>query len=197
MHGMICKSLEAFLIASHGPALWDRVRRKAGLRDLRFETMRTYEDAVFARVLGAAAGVLDQSEASVMEDVGTFICTHPPLEAVRRLFRFCGTTFRDFLHSLDEIDARARMALPDLALPSYSLHPLGDDRYEVRSHWSLPGACGVLTGVLRVLASEYGALVVIDEGESRPEDGGWRETISLRLYEEHFHEPTAFALSGL
>ncbi|WP_170125378.1 heme NO-binding domain-containing protein [Jannaschia seohaensis] len=193
---MICKSLEAFLISSHGPDLWERVRRMAGLREPCFETMRCYDDAVFARVLTAAATLLDQPETGVMEDVGTFICTHPPLEAVRRLFRFCGETFRDFLYSLDEIDARARMALPDLTLPSFSLHPVGEDRYEVRSHWSHPGASGVLTGVLRVLASEYGALVLIDEGERWPEDGGWSESISVRLFEEHFHEPTAFALSG-
>ncbi|WP_167767169.1 heme NO-binding domain-containing protein [Jannaschia formosa] len=193
---MICKSLEAFLTSTYGPEIWARVRRTAGLQEAHFETMRIYDDIVFARTLEAASQVLDRSCAGVMEDVGTWICTHPPLEPVRRLFRFCGTTFRTFLFSLNEIDARARMALPDLVVPSYSLRELGANRYEVRSHWSIPGAGGVLSGILHVLASDYGALIVIETGPAERAGDGWRETISVQLFEEHFHEPAAFALGG-
>ena len=196
MHGMICKSLESFLISTYGPEVWARVRRAAHLGEEHFETMRIYDDIVFQRTLEAASKVLGRPSAGVMEDVGIWICTHPPLEPVRRLFRFCGTTFRTFLFSLDEIEARARMALPDLILPSYSLREVGANRYEVRSIWSMPGASDALSGILRVLASDYGALIVIETVTAERRAGGWHETISVQLFEENFHEPAAFVLGG-
>lgn len=196
MHGMICKSLEAFVTTTHGQGVWDSVRRDAGLSRAGFETMLSYDDAEFRAVLDAAAKVLDRSAIAVMEDMGTWICTHPPLEPVRRLFRFSGTTFFDFLMSLDEIDARARMAVPDLILPSYSVTQLDEGEFEVRSAWAMPGASGFLTGILRALADEYGALAMIEiEGAERVLNG-WQESVSVRLVEESFHTPKAFSLGG-
>lgn len=196
MHGMICKSIEAFLTTAHGPNVWQKVRKDAGVDYDHFEAMLTYPDDDFRAVQCAAAAHLGYEPVHLMEDIGTWICTHPPLEPVRRLFRFTGTTFEDLLISLDEIDARGRMALPDLELPSYHVNQNRDDEFEVRSTWIVPGASGLLTGLLRVLADEYGTLAIIDIQTSRQVPSGWMETVSIQLVEASFHAPKAFSLGG-
>ncbi len=196
MHGMICRSLESFVATTRGAEVWDRVRQQARLPFDRFETMLTYRDADFVAVQHAAAEVLDRPVLTIMEDMGTWICTHPPLEPVRRLFRFTGATFQDLLLSLDEIDARARLAVPDLHLPALDLEELGEGEYLASSTWVVPGACAVLTGILRVLADEYGALATIETTASSLSGNLWQETISIRLVDEAFHTPKAFQLGA-
>lgn len=196
MHGMICKSLEAFLSTTHGPLVWKQVRQAAELPFDRFETMLSYPDAQFDAAQGAAAAHLNQDRIHLMEDIGTWICTHPPLEPVRRLFRFTGTTFQDLLLSIDEIDARGRMAVPDLGLPNYHLNQLTSSAYEVSSNWCVPGASGLLTGALRALADEYGALAMLDVGPAVRLDEGWSETVTIQLVQEAFYPVEAFSLGG-
>ncbi|MGB3408010.1 MAG: heme NO-binding domain-containing protein [Jannaschia sp.] len=193
---MICKSLESFVTATHGAAVWDGVRRQAGLSASGFEAMLSYEDRQFGEALQAASTALHVSPTQLLEDIGTWICTHPPLAPVRRLFRFSGTTFRDLLMSLDEIDARARMAVPELELPVYHLSEIGKAEFEVQSTWCMPGASGLMTGALRAMADDYGVLAMIEAETAHRFTGGWLETVSIRLVDEDFHVPKAFSLGG-
>jgi hypothetical protein len=195
MHGMICKGLEAFLVTTHGEATWDAVRQDAGLPHITFEALLMYRDADFTALQRRAAARLDIPVATLMEDLGTWICTHPPLTPVRRLFRFAGPTFRALMASLDEVDARARMALPDLTLPALRVHAEGPDHYWVDTFWNIPGAAGVLMGVLRVMADEYGTLAVIDPGEASAVPGGWREVVRVHVADTGFAAPSSFALA--
>lgn len=196
MHGMICKSLEGYVENTHGPEAWRAVRSSAGLPPSGFEPLLSYDDALFLAMQDAASEVLALPATTLMEDVGTWICTHPPLEPVRRLFRFSGSTFLDLLLSLDEIDARARMAVPELELPSFRLAQVGEGEFEVQSTWTVPGAGGLLSGALRAMADEYGALAIIEIVSVRALAGAWRETVIVRLVEEEFHTAKAFSLGG-
>lgn len=197
MHGMICKSLEAYLATTHGASLWAELRLGAGLPEAGFEPLETYEDATFAALLAAAAGRLGCREADLLEDVGAWICVHPPLESVRRLLRFCGTTFRALLLSLEEVEARARMSLPDLDLPSIRLEESGDPgHFVIRCGWSAPGAGDLVAGVLRAMASDHGALAVIEAGPPEPAGAAWTQEVRVALAHDAFHAPRAFALSA-
>jgi hypothetical protein len=195
MHGLICRGFEDFLVTTHGGATWDAVRQEAGLPQVSFEALLSYRDGDFMALQRAASGVLDMAVASLMEDLGTWICTHPPLAPVRRLFRFSGPTFRALIASLDEVDARARMALPDLTLPALRVQADGPDRHWVDTFWNIPGAAGVLMGVLRVMADEYGTLVMIEPGEVSAVPGGWREVVRVHIADTGFAAPTGFALA--
>lgn len=196
MHGMICKSVEGYVSTTHGAEAWAAVRRAADLPFAGFETLLSYDDAEFVAVQEAAARVLDRSTITLMEDVGTWICTHPPLKSIRRLFRFSGATFLDLLLSLDEIDARARMAVPELELPVFRVVAFGEREFEVTSSWSVQGASGILTGALRAMADEYGALAIIEIEAARVVSGSWHEVVYVRLVEEDFHTATEFVLGG-
>jgi hypothetical protein len=54
--------------------------------------------------------------------------TDPGLEPLRRLLRFGGGTFEEFLVSLEELPDRARLAMPELEMPEITLSVEGGGR---------------------------------------------------------------------
>lgn len=200
MHGLICKAAELFIRSQHGEAAWRRIRAAAGLEALLgeggFDTMRLYEPEVMDRLLAAVHDELGLRPFATLEDMGTWLCTHPPMEPVRRLFRFSGASFREMLFALDEIHDRARMALPDLDLPQLSLIELGGGRYRVASSWTVPGAGAVIIGILRAMADDYGTLAWLEHEHGAEVNGTWTEILAVRMLDDRFHAPRPFELGG-
>jgi hypothetical protein len=191
MHGLVNRSIQCFLRDTYGEDLWLGVARDAGLGFDSFETMLTYDDSLTGAVIDAAARRLDRPRETVMEDLGTYLVSHPDLERVRRLLRFGGVGFVDFLHSLDDLPGRARLALPDLELPRLALEDEGDDRYTLRCSSSVTGAGHVVVGLLRAMADDYGALVLLDHSAEGPNS----DVVSIHLLEQQFAAGRRFELA--
>ncbi len=162
MHGLINRSIERFVRDTYGRDVWGAVMRRAGLDYIEFEAMLIYEDHVTRDVLSALSGVLDRAEQDILEDIGTYLVSHPNFEALRRLLRFGGPTFTEFLHSLDDLPARARLAVSDLILPEIELREHGDGRFSALCRGKEAGFGHVIVGLLRALADDYGALAVLE-----------------------------------
>ena len=177
MHGLINMALQRFACDTYGTGFWDTVTRDAGLGFAGFEAMLTYDPALTDAVLDALAGRLDRTRNAVLEDVGTYLVSHPAMASLRRLLRFAGAGFVDFLLSLDELPDRARLAVPDLDLPRIDLADLGEGRFRIACAAPRPGYGHVLTGVLRAMADDYGALVTL----SPVAEGAGTETIEVSL----------------
>jgi hypothetical protein len=192
MHGLINRSIQVFLRDTYGDDLWLAVASDAELGFDSFEAMLSYDDRLTSRVIDAAARRLHRSRETVLEDLGTFLVSHPSLERLRRLLRFGGVSFVDFLHSLDELEGRGRLALPDLELPRLRLSAPASDRFLLHCDARLPGAGFVMMGLLRAMADDYGALVVLEhEGCARS-----GETVSVHLLETRFAEGRRFDLAA-
>ncbi|MGI3166219.1 heme NO-binding domain-containing protein [Pseudooceanicola sp. 200-1SW] len=192
MHGLINRSLQCFLRDTYGAALWQDVVAAADLPVAEFEAMLSYEDALTFRVLEAAGERLNKSRATLLEDLGTYLVSHPHNEGLRRLLRFAGVGYEDFLHSLDELPDRARLAVSDLALPEMELRQLTATRFQITCTAHPPGFGHVLVGILRAMADDYGALVMLEHGGCRA--GG--ETVEVTLIEAAFSEGRAFDLGA-
>jgi hypothetical protein len=124
--------------------------------------------------------------------MGTYLVSHPQTEALRRLLRFGGVTYVDFLHSLDDLPDRVRMAVSDLHLPALELREYRDGRFELTCHPGLPGYGCVMTGILRAMADDYGALATLDLDPTG--DGGG--IIAVTLVESAFAEGRQFDLGA-
>lgn len=168
MHGLINRSIQTFLRDTYGAAFWQRVARSAGLEIDNFETMLLYEDASTGAVVEAASNLLARPRESVLEDLGTYLVSHPNLEPLRRLLRFGGVGFVDFLHSLDELPGRTRLAVPDLELPHMELTDEGGDVFSLVCRGGPAGFGHVMVGILRTMADDYGALVVLEHKGAPP-----------------------------
>lgn len=192
MHGLINYSFQQYVSDSYGKDAWLQVASRGGISPPTFEPMLTYDDAITPDVLDAIAHLLRRSRGDVMEDIGAYLVSNPNTEAVRRLLRFGGVNFEDFLHSLDDLPDRARMAVADLELPAIELHTYADGRYSLICDSPIAGFGHLMMGVLRVMADDYGALALL-ELESC-ESG--RETVRIQLIQTDYANGRIFSLGA-
>lgn len=191
MHGMINRALQAFVSVNYGESIWAEMRDLSGAPAEGFEAMLSYDNDLTMRCFEAACHVLQRPPNALLEDVGTFCVTHPPLEPLRRLLRFGGGNFLEFLMSLEELDERGRLAIPELDLPSIAIERLDPSTFRLRARWRLPGIAPILLGALRAMADDYGALVLmrldgVREGEER---------LHVQLLDSAFASGRSFALA--
>ena len=164
MDALLLRSLQSYVLDTFGTASWRQICAAAGLTVTAFEPMLRYDPGTADRIATVVAGVLGRSVDTVWEDMGTYLVTNPDREGVRRLLRFGGTSFADFLHSLEELPGRARLAMPHLDAPELTLDEVGPDQFELRCQSPVRGLQRVLAGLLTAMADDYGALCLIEPG---------------------------------
>jgi Haem-NO-binding len=190
MHGLINRALQCFLRDNFGPDLWRDVARAAGFRAESFDTMAVYDLAVTDGLINAAARSLDRPRELLLEDLGTYLVSHKTVEPVRRLLRFGGADFMDFLLSVEDLPGRSRLAVPDIDVPHLTLQEDAADVYLLSCRSPLAGAGHVVMGLLRAMADDYGALVLLDHQGQR--DGA--EWLRIHVLEARFAAGRRFDL---
>ncbi|KMW56804.1 hypothetical protein AIOL_001760 [Candidatus Rhodobacter oscarellae] len=191
MHGLINRSIQCFVRDSYGVEAWQAVAAAANIGDDGFEALLRYDPAITHAILASAESHLDSPRAMILEDIGSYLVSHPNLHAPRRLLRFGGGSFVDFLFSLDELRGRVRLAVPDLEFPLLELLDHSSRAYTLLVTSQQPGFGHVLVGMLRGMADDYGALVFLEHRGRR--DGV--ETISIDLIEVSYAQGRDFALA--
>jgi len=191
MHGLINRSLEGFLRGTYGPDLWRKVMDDLDVGFESFEPMFHYDDALTQALIDTSARFLSKPRDVLLEDFGTYLVSDPRSERVRRLLRFGGVDYADFLQSLDDLHGRARLAVPDLDLPKLELHEIGEGEFGLSCTSASPGFGHVMLGLLRTLADDYGALAFL-EYHGRTGDV---DTLSIRLLDAGFSEGRDFSLA--
>ncbi len=192
MHGLINRAIQTFVCQTYGNDLWYRVTEAAELGFTEFESMLIYEEDLTHKVLDALCTDLGRPQAEVLEDLGTYLVSNPTVEALRRLLRFGGVNYVEFLHSLDDLPDRARLAVDDLDIPRLELREQIAGQFSLTCGPGLPGFGWVMMGVLRTMADDYGALVFLEYSGKRDND----EVISITLIETAFSEGRSFELGA-
>jgi hypothetical protein len=162
MFGLLLRSIQSYLRDTFGAAVLARVLRAAGQPAEGFEPMLPYDVSVLDRMLQVCAEELHRPAEQMLEDVGTFLVADSAHGGLRRLLRFGGANFTDFLHSLEELPDRARLALPGLDLPEFRLMEVAPCTYKLLIGCPIQALFPVVLGTLRAMADDYGALVLID-----------------------------------
>ncbi|MGB0959113.1 MAG: heme NO-binding domain-containing protein [Halocynthiibacter sp.] len=190
MHGLINKSLESFFQDTYGAEFWTRLRGGCDPLPERFEAMLNYPDAMAFQMLDCAADLLEKEREDILEDLGTYLVSHPHYGVLRRLLRFSGDTFEDFLYSLDELPDRVKLAVSDLNIGRLSLVELNVGEFRLEVRWSYDGFGYVMLGLLRALADDYGSLVFLDHFGTV--EGA--EHINIQLLDAAFADGNEFSL---
>ena len=195
MHGMINRAIERFVRDTYGRDVWLGVTRKLGLDFTEFESMMVYDTALTESVLEELAQTLGRDRPDLLEDIGTYLVSHPNLEPIRRLMRFGGIDFKEFLHSLDDLPERARLAVADLNLPKMELREHRISLFSLAVHSGdvqMPGFGHVVMGLLRAMADDYGALVLMEYKGCRDRT----EILEIHLADAAFAQGRDFDLSA-
>jgi len=192
MHGLINRSIQCFIQETYGYMLWENVVRFSGLKFTNFEPMLSYDDGLTDLVIDASTQVLARSRENLLEDLGHYLVSNDNLTSVRRLLRFSGVNFVDFVNSLEELPDRGHLALRDLDLPDLELLDLGAGQFRLRCTAPLKGTGHILVGVLRAMADDYGALVTLDHlGQ---DDGA--EIIAIAIADQALYKARPFHLGA-
>jgi hypothetical protein len=146
MHGLINRAIQCFVRDSYGQRRWVDVTGMAGVEIIDFESMLHYEDSTTGALITAIAASLGVPEEAVLEDLGTYLVSHPNVEALRRLLRFGGVNFVEFLHSLDDLPERARLAVNDLTIPGLELEEYSPEKFSLRCTHEYAGFGHVIIG---------------------------------------------------
>lgn len=162
MHGMINRGLQFYVRDIFGVEVWEETCTKAQLPYFSFETMLTYDDDVTDRIIDGLAETLGRQRPELLEDFGTYVVAEESLSAVRKLLRFGGEDYVEFLHSLEDVHDRAKIALPDLEVPQFELETAGDGQFHLHYRFHKRGFGAVFLGLLRGMADDYGALILVD-----------------------------------
>lgn len=185
MHGLINRSLECFVRDSYGDAVWRGIAAEMALPTERFEPFRRYPDDMAVGVIATAAARLGKPATELLEDFGAWLARTEP---TRRLLRFSGSDFTDFIIALEELAGRVAMILPELQMPRIAVEPSLDGRqFRVSVLHALPQWRSVLAGVIRAISDDYGALaLIVDEGHA----------ISVDVSDAAFAEARDFVLAA-
>jgi hypothetical protein len=192
MHGLVNRAIQCFVRDTYGPDRWAQVAHRAGIGVEGFEAMLVYDDSVTAAMLDATSALLGRTVESILEDVGTYLVSNPNVEALRRLMRFGGSSFADFLLSVEDLPERSHLAVPDLAVPVLELREPAPHQFVLTCRFGFPGAGHVVLGLLRALADDYGTLALF---EIEP-GGDGVDTIMITLHKADFAAGRRFQLTA-
>lgn len=190
MHGLVNKAIQSFVCDTYGLRAWETLTERGDITPRSFEAMLVYDDAITHAVLNSVTQHLGKSREMLLEDVGTYLVSHPGVTGPRRLLRFSGGTIEEFLHSLEDLPDRVRLAVPELELPQLRLIDAGDGWFRLGTGLLFEGYSHVLIGVLRAMSDEYGALTTIDH--CGVENGC--ATIKIGIHAKQFSEGRNFSL---
>lgn len=194
MQALVNRAIEGFVRSTYGDEFWQSVLRRTGFANASFDALLDNDPNVTAQVIAAIAVALGKTKEEVLEDIGTFLVASPKMRPVRRLLRFGGADFVEFLFSLNDLPARARLALPELDVPQLTLREHRGDRFRLRvvSPPETPQRYGhVMLGLLRAMADDYGALVFLEHHG----DAGAEELIEVTLLESRFATARDFSFA--
>lgn len=192
MHGLVNRSIQCFIRDVYGADVWQQVCAAAGLGHADFEAMLHYDDADTLAVLRAASARLDKGVEALLEDMGHYLVTQPERDALRRLLRFGGADFADFLHSLAELRDRGRLVLPEIDLPQITVTEAAGGCFTLSFRWGAGLLGPAVLGVLRAMADDYGVLALLDHQPSATP--GAPETIGVQLLAAAHSRGRSFAL---
>ena len=192
MHGLINKAIEAFVKDTYGEQAWWLIVKAAELEEPSFEAMMVYDVAITPRVIESATQTLKIDRSDFLQNLGTYLVSQPSQQSVRRLLRFGGVDFVDFLYSLDDLQDRARLAVADLSLPQLELREHTVNQFSLTVRSDIAGFGHVLIGLLTAMADDYGALVMLEFGGRQANV----ETVAIALLEASFAAGNSFELGA-
>ncbi|MFP7569946.1 heme NO-binding domain-containing protein [Marivita sp. S2033] len=193
MHGLIFRTIEAFVTESFGADAWTRALNQADVEIASFEAMFHYEDAYLPKVLRGCSEALDRPTSTILEDIGLYLITRQNHASIRRLLRFGGQTFPELLRSLDDLPGRTRLAIPGLDLPRVSVTERKPHEFLIRCEGGPDGFAHVLVGLLRAMADDYGTLATLDHHGTQY----GADVIEATVFDTCFAEDRGFSLADM
>ena len=165
MHALVIQGFRSYFQQVHGTGVWANIAHSLGYAPHDFELNVTQDVSFAASFIDAGATLLRRGKTEILEDFGLFLASHDATASFRRLMRFSGPNFAEFVFGLPDLPPRTALAVPDLALPRIDV---ADTQFgmEIGVRNTVPGFDHVLAGIVRGMADDYGDLVQVEPTQS-------------------------------
>ena len=193
MEGLVCRALENFVTDLHGAEVWSAAIGAAGIRLPGPSESWVVPNRHAPALCRAAADLTGQPPEELAADLGVWLVTAPATAPIRRLLRFGGHDFAEFLMSLEELSGRAALAVPAFMLPDVSVEFDAGGVATIDVGRGMPYYPALLEGVVRAMADDYGVLAWAERAPAPPDA---RTQLTVRLHDPAFAKARRFALSG-
>jgi len=188
---MVHKGIGVFVTNSFGAADWDALCQELGI-DVDPASATQLNDFIATQILFTMAERTGRPKREVMEDYGMFLMTSDITSGIRRLMRFGGADFIEYIDSLEDLPGRIRLAIDDFILPSLTVIEETPMKYKIKVETKLGAFTFVLIGMFRAMADDYGTLCDISH-HSRDDAG---DIISIEIFDLGFDKGRDFSLVG-
>jgi len=182
MYGLLLDCIQKFLCERYGEKYWDRIRRRANLKNQWFVTHEVYSDDVMLQLVDAAAAELGEDQGIVMRMFGEYFSQNIGHYGYARLLRVLGRDLRDFLNGLDDLHEYLRFSYPKMRPPSFCCESETEEglilHYTTKRTGYLQYVIGQLTTVGRIYGKELEIFVLSEEKE---ENGTTHITMELKF----------------
>lgn len=119
MYGLILEGVSDAIRHTYGDAIWEEVRKKAGIPHHTFVMHKTYSETVIPRLVKAASEIIEKPANEIFEVVGLNFVGYISQYGYDRIMRVLGRHLRDFLNGLDNLHEYLRFSYPKLKPPSF------------------------------------------------------------------------------
>jgi len=180
MYGMVNKAVQTLDIAQHGQPVWDRVRERAGIKEVAFVAMQTYPDEVTYNLVGAICAELNAPAEVVLELFGESWVAYASGQGYSVMLDFFGKDMRSLLRNLDALHTRLKTVFPHLKPPQLGCEKIDENRFRLHYRSERPGLTHFVVGLLRGMGKRFATPVTITI-EQRKQDGADHDTFLIDL----------------
>jgi hypothetical protein len=156
MYGLVNQAVQDFIVAQHGEATWDRVRRAAGFSDPAFIPLEQYPDQLTFALVGAACEATGADAATLVEEIGAYWVAFTARQGYGELLDQLGATFAEALGNLDAMHVRVALMMPSLKPPSFRVRAATDRSLTLDYISKRQGLAPMVVGLVKGLGRKYG-----------------------------------------
>ncbi len=121
MYGMVNMAIEQMVVGKFGEDTWKKIKDKAGVSDVTFITMQSYDDKITYALVRAASEILNIEGAELLEKFGEYWILHTANAGYGDMLKMGGDNLPDFLKNLDMLHFKVGAIMPQLVPPSFEV----------------------------------------------------------------------------
>lgn len=165
MYGLVNKAIHDLVVNNHGRETWDEIRRKAGMEDESFVSLKSYPDKLTYNLVGAASEVLGAEASDILQAFGEHWVLYTAKEGYGDMLDFAGSTLKEFLGNLDMLHLRVQNMMPHLKPPKFECIEVSESEVELLYYSDREGLTPMVIGLLHGLGKRFNEEVVIQQLE--------------------------------
>lgn len=180
MYGLVNRAIEELMRKTHGDAVWEKIKEKAGVDVEVFVRMDAYPDDITYRLIGAAAEVLNQPPEVLLRAFGEYWTLYTGSEGYGALLDAAGSTLQETLANLDDLHVRVGLMYPELKPPSFRCTDVTEDGVVLHYYSPREGLAPMVIGLIEGLGKRFGQRLEI-ERLARREAGDDHDSFGIRI----------------